>query len=91
MCSITVRDALLLNNTSAYGGATAIKNSARLLVEAGAVYKDNYGEYGGCVAAQVGGCAANRSCVGNSRHCLTTLLQPCNSRVLDPAYFNSHE
>ena len=52
-CSIVVRDALLLNNTSAYGGATAIKNSARLQVQAGAVYKDNCGEYGGCIAAQV--------------------------------------
>ncbi|WIA10431.1 hypothetical protein OEZ85_010623 [Tetradesmus obliquus] len=51
-CNIVVRDALLLNNTSAYGGATAIKNSARLQVQARAVYKDNYGEYGGCIAAQ---------------------------------------
>uniref|UniRef100_A0A383WA53 Right handed beta helix domain-containing protein n=1 Tax=Tetradesmus obliquus TaxID=3088 RepID=A0A383WA53_TETOB len=51
-CTIVVRDALLLNNTSAYGGATAIKNSARLQVQAGAVYKDNYGEYGACIAAQ---------------------------------------
>ncbi|KAF6259603.1 hypothetical protein COO60DRAFT_1638283 [Scenedesmus sp. NREL 46B-D3] len=51
MCRIVVRDALLLNNTSVYGGATAIKNSARLQVEAGAVYKDNYGEYGGCSSA----------------------------------------
>jgi hypothetical protein len=59
MCSITVRDALLLNNTSAYGGATALKNSAHLLVEAGAVYRDNYGEYGGCIAAQVRGAPRN--------------------------------
>jgi hypothetical protein len=52
-CSIVVNDALLLNNTSGYGGATAIKNSAHLQVQAGAVYKANYGEYGGCIAAQV--------------------------------------
>jgi predicted outer membrane repeat protein len=71
-CSITVRDALLLNNTSAYGGAIALQGSAHLLVEAGAVFRDNYGEYGGCVAAQVGG-ASSPCIVCNVMHVLETV------------------